>query len=170
MGNTSITAPSSRFKAVHPHTHGEHAQQLSLVLEKDGSSPHTWGTRQCLVPRLHFAGFIPTHMGNTGFLIPSVPIRAVHPHTHGEHQTMLQQSPAASGSSPHTWGTQQCTGWHQARHRFIPTHMGNTPLESFSACFKPVHPHTHGEHARRSSCQAASCGSSPHTWGTHIPN
>ncbi len=105
-------------------------------------------------------------MGNTAAEQVRARGSPVHPHTHGEHRVDLIQPFADLGSSPHAWGTQKR---HPAPHldgRFIPTRMGNTSVTDRASSMAAVHPHTHGEHMIRRPCFSASCGSSPHAWGT----
>jgi len=76
--------------------------------------------------------FIPTHVGNTyprllrGFPCP------VHPHACGEHEAAEARLEIAAGSSPRMWGTQARSLQEICRHRFIPTHVGNTPYPDAS--------------------------------------
>ncbi len=51
MGNTSWSSSQSSDFSVHPHTHGEHAEQLDKSTIPVGSSPHAWGTLFTLLPR-----------------------------------------------------------------------------------------------------------------------
>ena len=131
-----------------------------------GSSPHTWGTRGSLVDRLLGRRFIPTHVGNTGSGAKMLPISTVHPHTRGEHFCKFIYQNVYIGSSPHTWGTLPEPCPFPGRDRFIPTHVGNTRSACRMGYNPPVHPHTRGEHIGQPKGYRATCGSSPHTWGT----
>jgi len=53
----------------------------------------------------------------------------------------------------------------QFRGRFIPTHVGNTPIENKIVRVKTVHPHTRGEYINPMKFAECYNGSSPHTWG-----
>ena len=44
MGNTSEGRMCRRHEPVHPHTHGEHGWERIGNYDRDGSSPHAWGT------------------------------------------------------------------------------------------------------------------------------
>ncbi len=70
------------------------------------------------------------------------------------------------GSSPRLWGTQVRKAMQIARHRFIPTPVGNTSRPNRRRRHLPVHPHACGEHARASTQNATVTGSSPRLWGT----
>ncbi len=50
--------------------------------------------------------------------------------------------------------------------RFIPTHVGNTPLVLKMSTSPSVHPHACGEHITLSISACSSVGSSPRMWGT----
>jgi len=69
VGNTSFFPTRSGSYTVHPHACGEHDVILSIPECTNGSSPRMWGTQRsrnavCVLPR-----FIPTHVGNTPFVI-----------------------------------------------------------------------------------------------------
>ena len=105
-------------------------------------------------------------MGNTAAGNASPPTTPVHPHTHGEHHSIIGFKNHLFGSSPHAWGTPVSDLlWHRS-DRFIPTRMGNTCSKIIYFRDLPVHPHTHGEHQRPLQCDVANTGSSPHAWGT----
>ena len=92
----------------------------------------------------------------------------VHPHTRGEHAARICGSATGIGSSPHTWGTLGVSRGRGLRGRFIPTHVGNTPLLIRDRRQISVHPHTRGEHATTGAIRVPAAGSSPHTWGTRM--
>jgi len=167
VGNTE-QRPFQRFsKTVHPHTRGEHPNQVPIAEPYCGSSPHTWGTRGQGDDRVEGVRFIPTHVGNTIDNKISDIHSAVHPHTRGEHVSSGISSRRSAGSSPHTWGTQEQEGCGLRGLRFIPTHVGNTCATGTVHSARSVHPHTRGEHFPIWGHDARIPGSSPHTWGTH---
>ncbi len=149
VGNTGSANLLRTTRSVHPHACGEHASTLVPVQYRAGSSPRMWGTRS---PGSLFAAssrFIPTHVGNTCQGPGNCRSRPVHPHACGEHGTQSPSSQFRSGSSPRMWGTRNvCAGLSDWR-RFIPTHVGNTGLESRMSGQKLVHPHACGEHTYR---------------------
>ena len=111
-----------------------------------GSSPRMWGTRGNLVNGHASGRFIPTHVGNTT-RGPGSPCRPpVHPHACGEHVTGISVGDIVGGSSPRMWGTRVPVRRLCRRHRFIPTHVGNTKNSGFSTLARTVHPHACGEH------------------------
>ena len=125
MGNTIPLPSDASISSVHPHVHGEHRADNSVLQTGTGSSPR---------------------MGNTGDIHPRLRVQTVHPHVHGEHTILNVTVDHDAGSSPRAWGT-------QARYRnickvvrFIPTCMGNTEAIYVSQREDPVHPHVHGEH------------------------
>ncbi len=125
-----------------------------------------WGTRLLWHCSLLYRRFIPTHVGNSLQSCRAVVEFAVHPHTCGELETANLQMVFGVGSSPHMWGTPL---EHQVRERierFIPTHVGNSVSGTTSSITSTVHPHTCGELFRNANPIKASCGSSPHMWGT----
>jgi len=110
--------------------------------------------------------FIPTHVGNTPCAPPRNCHTPVHPHACGEHYELQANKYYYRGSSPRMWGTLSLNASLQAKGRFIPTHVGNTPDRSPAAGVEPVHPHACGEHVSRPSSMRSGYGSSPRMWGT----
>ncbi len=70
------------------------------------------------------------------------------------------------GSSPRMWGTPKQRRHDLFGHRFIPTHVGNTPARRSRLEALPVHPHACGEHVMPMALAISSGGSSPRMWGT----
>jgi hypothetical protein len=84
MGNASTENDWTAAGSVHPHVHGERFSFGILRKLGFGSSPRTWGTPHYSLSRCRSFRFIPTYMGNAGF-VPQVPPQGtVHPHVHGE--------------------------------------------------------------------------------------
>ena len=168
VGNTRGDCGQGQGRPVHPHTRGEHSTVLKRLFASYGSSPHTWGTHEVGLVQDDRCRFIPTHVGNTSPGDRGPAGAAVHPHTRGEHDCRESHYSSCCGSSPHTWGTpDQC--WHRPlRHRFIPTHVGNTNTFYNASAPGTVHPHTRGEHSINFPCTSTGNGSSPHTWGTPL--
>ena len=110
--------------------------------------------------------FIPTHVGNTAIFSFSVSRYPVHPHACGEHKSWVRSIDKTSGSSPRMWGTHFLTANGPNRHRFIPTHVGNTGMSSMMAEKTTVHPHACGEHFLPCQETFLNTGSSPRMWGT----
>jgi len=106
-------------------------------------------------------------MGNTLSESKSRYDNTVHPHTHGEHISIVVSNEYTAGSSPHAWGTPFALEIMSSKYRFIPTRMGNTITLFFLISSSSVHPHTHGEHPRKIPKKRFCAGSSPHAWGTH---
>ena len=135
---------------------------------KAGSSPHAWGTPRRRSFWSSRYRFIPTRMGNTASTLLTRLIPAVHPHTHGEHNSTRTIMLLPLGSSPHAWGTRSMAWTPLWASRFIPTRMGNTSRRRCRRWPPSVHPHTHGEHTICALCKWLDYGSSPHAWGTRI--
>ena len=65
VGNTSVGSMISLYRTVHPHTRREHVFIPFYLAQRNGSSPHTWGTPPSGGPWPALSRFIPTHVGNT---------------------------------------------------------------------------------------------------------
>ncbi|EYB69783.1 hypothetical protein DEIPH_ctg002orf0130 [Deinococcus phoenicis] len=186
VGNTCSPASMPCCCAVHPHPRGEHTTPWKVTTPTVGSSPPTWGTLQTVQTCFSDARFIPTHVGNTQFVIAGGPPGPVHPHPRGEHPRTGANGFLGDGSSPPTWGTPDEGGRRVRSGRFIPTHVGNTavqrddggrsrfiPTHVGNTTSRPavagslaVHPHPRGEHSESSAGGLHALGSSPPTWGT----
>ena len=132
VGNTCLYRNYRPSQPVHPHACGEHKREMKPKRTYSGSSPRMWGTHCGLHGELMIARFIPTHVGNTLHPQPVGPGCPVHPHACGEHMDMLRHQVGNSGSSPRMWGTPCQTHNRRDNLRFIPTHVGNTPLSLLS--------------------------------------
>ena len=131
VGNTRATRQCTCQWPVHPHACGEHTMGAMKNTSNAGSSPRMWGTRLERVGRLLCRRFIPTHVGNTSFFTPKEKPPSVHPHACGEHNFVEAQLAGIAGSSPRMWGTRRVGRVGLARKRFIPTHVGNTPILTY---------------------------------------
>ncbi len=134
--------------AVHPHACGEHFLQIYFCRKTVGSSPRMWGTSLHSNWFRKFLRFIPTHVGNISYCIPSSISCTVHPHACGEHTVKRTQYVPSHGSSPRMWGTCIAKNVQKCMLRFIPTHVGNIIFSRCNYNFNAVHPHACGEHQR----------------------
>ena len=124
-GNACHHDPSPRCSAVHPRIRGERPIYSAHVVETDGSSPHTRGTRQDTRGLFLAFRFIPAYAGNA-FPNPSRrPGKTVHPRIRGERSDTSGNDRALPGSSPHTRGTLGSDGMEVFQSRFIPAYAGN---------------------------------------------
>ncbi len=105
-------------------------------------------------------------MGNTNTILSVGSPYPVHPHGCGEHHCRNHRGQQNTGSSPQVWGTQPLMLWPRARHRFIPTGVGNTFFFTKLWWYRAVHPHRCGEHVVVVLLVVCVDGSSPQVWGT----
>ena len=94
------------------------------------------------------------------------PERSVHPRVRGEHDTTVEKSTVAAGSSPRPRGTQHWSCQPLKSSRFIPASAGNTAVCPRWDRPPPVHPRVRGEHFSSSEQGSSSGGSSPRPRGT----
>ena len=185
VGNTAQAGESRTHAPVHPHACGEHTAALARTALAYGSSPRMWGTLPDVTLGQARDRFIPTHVGNTRRGGARLQHRAVHPHACGEHtgvpirwikadgssprmwgtRLRIGATTRTSGSSPRMWGTPAHDALQRRRHRFIPTHVGNTGYRWPAGVPMPVHPHACGEHGGLSRSTLHCAGSSPRMWG-----
>ena len=166
VGNTPAGAPPPRCASVHPHACGEHDGEIRGRNGSLGSSPRMWGTLVDTVGEGRMLRFIPTHVGNTHRRPSPSDRQSVHPHACGEHGVHPYVRLSVIGSSPRMWGTPKPGARARLAARFIPTHVGNTPVSARQAGYPSVHPHACGEHRRLRVSNICGVGSSPRMWGT----
>ncbi len=130
VGNTRHGPGSATVEAVHPHACGEHSSRVFSIGTDIGSSPRMWGTPPLAPTQLRYGRFIPTHVGNTLSATTLYPLGSVHPHACGEHRKRSAHQGPDHGSSPRMWGTLERQAPRCFVVRFIPTHVGNTPILS----------------------------------------
>ena len=125
VGNIGGWRRQAGPSAVHPHTREEHPTVLLSPATPNGSSPHPWGTSA--PPNLSPVRqrFIPTPVGNISALARTLRLISVHPHTRGEHLSVMARAMRSGGSSPHPWGTSVDSDLLDFIFRFIPTPVGN---------------------------------------------
>ncbi len=105
VGNTKQEQVKYFFISVHPHGRGEHIKTAFGGIVDPGSSPRSWGTPDNYADMPPSMRFIPTVVGNTGFILYGFRRKPVHPHGRGEHRPPPMTADNASGSSPRSWGT-----------------------------------------------------------------
>ena len=133
-----------------------------------GSSPRMWGTRYREGKKVIQFRFIPTHVGNTSTASNTSLVTTVHPHACGEHHIYCGYCSSCIGSSPRMWGTPSALLITHHQCRFIPTHVGNTPIDDLAIESRSVHPHACGEHSGAETRYGFVGGSSPRMWGTQV--
>ena len=168
VGNTMLIPTLMDLEPVHPHACGEHANETRTTRVAPGSSPRMWGTPTHCAQDREKLRFIPTHVGNTIFVLSLQSSVAVHPHACGEHMSTHQKVMNHHGSSPRMWGTHRLCLLMNKDKRFIPTHVGNTVRYAPHHLPYAVHPHACGEHTRAASSGWTQIGSSPRMWGTLV--
>ena len=130
-----------------------------------GSSPHTRGALQGLLPRVIRVGIIPAYAGSTG---PSPLLKSQsrdHPRIRGEHSRATVSTCSRTGSSPHTRGARACFRQPSPAPGIIPAYAGSTPYTRSMTFPARDHPRIRGEHPYLSLSCFITSGSSPHTRG-----
>ena len=189
VGNTDRRSSPPPWGTVHPHSRGEHKGQRRPLLLQDGSPPLAWGTPIAVEIAQRIVRFTPTRVGNTHLIIATPQTQTVHPHSRGEHSSIVRGNLGAIGSPPLAWGTPCRAGECTPGTRFTPTRVGNTPtgFTRIDASYgspplawgtpvrlpavrreRSVHPHSRGEHVVRPTDDGQYCGSPPLAWGTQM--
>ncbi len=145
VGNSSAARARRAIRSVHPHACGELPVSPAPKRQGIGSSPRMWGTRGAKFGSDEPRRFIPTHVGNSRRLQPSVTADSVHPHACGELIEKMVTILTRIGSSPRMWGTLPPPEPVPPGPRFIPTHVGNSTAPGAGPTRTAVHPHACGE-------------------------
>ena len=151
----------------HPRIRGEHGGCQAILVDSDGSSPHTRGARKLLRGNAFRGGIIPAYAGSTCVGPPGVVGPGDHPRIRGEHWPPPPPVPGLPGSSPHTRGARADEPRHRRRVRIIPAYAGSTRGGASWTGRHRDHPRIRGEHMLVVSRLHLIPGSSPHTRGAH---
>ena len=152
--------------SVHPHACGENVYRMMTPVRICGSSPRMWGKLTFTEDIQIGNRFIPTHVGETfnvlHFRIPP----AVHPHACGGN-IRPAECPDDSGRFIPTrmWGKLAWGSYSHVEGRFIPTHVGETPVCPAYPSVESVHPHACGGNPSPCRKNSPVRGSSPRMWG-----
>ena len=157
----AIAAPS-----VHPRIRGERPPGSCAAGYGGGSSPHTRGTHGQDAGQYEFERFIPAYAGNAKLAGSTSTGGTVHPRIRGERVALSLAVTCATGSSPHTRGTQEVSALPSGMKRFIPAYAGNASTGVVAALKNSVHPRIRGERVLLPLHTEPEHGSSPHTRGT----
>ena len=148
VGNAPTPSARQCAATVHPHARGERDPPVVRCKGTSGLSPRPWGTLGADLPTCGRVRFIPTPVGNAGFLGSRKCWRAVHPHARGERFGGVTDDDETAGSSPRPWGTHSAAAHWHACWRFIPTPVGNAPTYRCKTEHPPVHHHARGERTK----------------------
>lgn len=88
------------------------------------------------------------------------------PHTCGEYFLCSERLNQGKESTPHLWGTPFFLSFGGRTRGITPTLVGNTRKYHNSVSSFQNHPHTCGEHVRKTGGILTQPESPPHLWGT----
>ena len=145
-GNTNRVRLDGIRPRDHPRVCGEHRGGLTVLSEREGSSPRMRGTLVIGRVACVVLGIIPAYAGNTMAVEPCHALVWDHPRVCGEHVVNCSPPHAASGSSPRMRGTPE----NRRRH--------NIQIQD--------HPRVCGEHEAAVTGGLTDAGSSPRMRGT----
>ena len=164
-GSTNPKQVRTNLSQDHPRIRGEHILGRLRVSKGLGSSPHTRGARQAILPVSSLARIIPAYAGSTP-TSPSVSLTTRdHPRIRGEHFIKYGIVPSSEGSSPHTRGALDREAVAAGVDGIIPAYAGSTPRPRRRTCSSLDHPRIRGEHQLALMKPGDLVGSSPHTRG-----
>ena len=103
-GSTALLTVDSSTSGDHPRMCGEHSLSKSIVMLKEGSSPHVRGALPACPPRSSLSGIIPACAGSTMSLMITPILHRDHPRMCGEHSSFADGTRIEPGSSPHVRG------------------------------------------------------------------
>ena len=111
----------------HPRIRGEHGGCQAILVDSDGSSPHTRGAPHEGVHVARRSRIIPAYAGSTSSYPTCELPRTDHPRIRGEHLMTSANITVQGGSSPHTRGALALLGDFRFHLRIIPAYAGSTP-------------------------------------------
>ena len=103
-GSTALLTVDSSTSGDHPRMCGEHSLSKSIVMLKEGSSPHVRGALPACPPRSSLSGIIPACAGSTRYMVSRHCLLGDHPRMCGEHRSSHTTLIHGGGSSPHVRG------------------------------------------------------------------
>lgn len=103
VGRTWNMAPTGPARTDHPHVCGENRIRPRPMSGHSGSSPHGWGGLGRAVNEPVGRRTIPTYVGRTTEVSPSVPSPTEHPHECGENRFSSFVGRSDLGPSPRMW-------------------------------------------------------------------
>ncbi len=185
VGNTGDKVDLGSVRTVHPHACGEYSFRAPVQVSFNGSPPRLWGIPATQRRLAGARRFTPTPVGNTASPFFPVTSVSVHPHACGEYPATgagwltsygspprlwgIRQpiSPVRipRGSPPRLWGIRAVRSGSDRFHRFTPTPVGNTSVNTSIMPAGTVHPHACGEYLRPLSLKMTFDGSPPRLWG-----
>ena len=166
-GSTAIC----RFSPVafwdHPRMCGEHSNCVSVMVIRQGSSPHVRGALRLGPPYYHSSGIIPACAGSTVRALTKPTAAWDHPRMCGEHPCKTPYVVVFPGSSPHVRGAQTVSAALSVPVGIIPACAGSTCVNPIRLRFQRDHPRMCGEHVCHAKLLTLVVGSSPHVRGAH---
>ena len=154
-GSTRVGRRPCRRSGDHPRIRGEHSTVPTSAIKHEGSSPHTRGARQAILPVSSLARIIPAYAGSTKSLDIRRNSSQDHPRIRGEHPSPCVGPLGVAGSSPHTRGARRAGEPGAFDSRIIPAYAGSTKsTPCFFRRLSGSSPHTRGApRSRRPGCQ-----------------
>ena len=125
-GSTALLTVDSSTSGDHPRMCGEHSLSKSIVMLKEGSSPHVRGALPACPPRSSLSGIIPACAGSTFRLSARRLFLRDHPRMCGEHLRLLKRMVFVAGSSPHVRGAHEFHVQRDDWSGIIPACAGST--------------------------------------------
>ena len=125
-GSTALLTVDSSTSGDHPRMCGEHSLSKSIVMLKEGSSPHVRGALPACPPRSSLSGIIPACAGSTFSYAKWTPNTRDHPRMCGEHDGVQAILTTDKGSSPHVRGAPFSCGHNRLISGIIPACAGST--------------------------------------------
>ena len=164
-GSTGRSMASRAGRRDHPRVCGEHNLPMRESSGLLGSSPRMRGAQHNLPGAGHRDGIIPAYAGSTAQFLGHRPELRDHPRVCGEHETLLNNDAAASGSSPRM---REARGRGDAAGNLdgiIPAYAGSTYYCYLAWLQIWDHPRVCGEHYPPKLSEAYGLGSSPRMRG-----
>ena len=125
-GTTRIQLQALRQSQDHPRIRGNHPILTLLLIEQQGSPPHTREPHDNTAITTNFERITPAYAGTTKNSIQQAPVVEDHPRIRGNHFVVVASVLAELGSPPHTREPQRKAYRRIHKRRITPAYAGTT--------------------------------------------
>ena len=167
-GTTRIQLQALRQSQDHPRIRGNHPILTLLLIEQQGSPPHTREPHDNTAITIKFERITPAYAGTTqgGRIHPGQ--MEDHPRIRGNHWMMWSIPSSQRGSPPHTREPPTAITLSAVFARITPAYAGTTKNSIQQAPVVEDHPRIRGNHFVVVASVLAELGSPPHTREPHL--
>ena len=124
VGQPSLPGHDEPQGTVYPHLRGAAYAKATLVPKQQGISPLAWGSRFSRVLCPIRSRYIPTCVGQPGYIVREHSTNGVYPHLRGAARVVVCVRSCRRGISPLAWGSLKLRSDELMGLGYIPTCVG----------------------------------------------